>query len=469
MIDEDAIEAAPITMRLRPIDLRDVAEAERWLEAGAALRRTTPVFEPVAVGAWMTAAITEADALPPPGVVLDLAALLVGGRLDPHAPVPPDAALARALATYEHQVLGRLAAEPRLPLAVDAVARLPAALRAVAVGVTLSALLARARPTHTVTLPPGAARRFAQRSAEAHDPFAALRDDAQVRGLLTHGYQGLVTAAQRTRVLLGEADVFTLEHLAVLESLAQRIALDDVLTARALLLEGVPRRLRHKVRPRGQTQARTEEEDTYPVGGFSSLSTVGSLENLVTSELVYLEDTGDIDLFDVRFAQGELLYYTRDEATLLRAHRHVAVVFEAALVDARCKDPGVPVQRIVLVLAAVHALVVRLVDELGHEDLKIRLVFPSGSLLAPERSLCSVLFREQIERGVVEIVDGDLAAELVRADAEKGRGLAQLVRAAPDATAPPVAKGVEAFALPAGRATIEESRGRLLALLTAMP
>lgn len=455
--------------RVRPVELRDHALAERWLEAGTALRRTTPVFDAAAAGAWITAAITEADSLPPPGVVLDLAALLSGGKLDPHAPAPPDAALARALATYEHQFLGRLAADSRLALAADAVTRLPKALRATAVGVTLATLLHRARPAHTVSLPPGTARRFAQRAAEPEDPFAALRDDAAVRNLLTQGYDGLVVAAQRTRTLLGEGDVFTLEHLAVLESLAQRIALEDVLVARAALLEGVPRRLRRKVRPRGAISARAEEEDTYPVGGFSALSTVGSLENLVTSELVYLEDHGEIDLFDVRFAQGELLYYTRDEATLLRTHRFVSFVLEASLVDARCKDPGVPVQRIVLLLAALHALVVRLVEELGHEDLRIRLVFPEGPALAPERSLASVLFLEQIERGVVEVVNGELATEIELAADAAGRGLAQVIRCGTDPTPAAVPRAIESFALPAERASVAEVRARMLALLHALP
>ncbi len=455
-------------MTARPLELRDQGLGRRWLDAGSTLARTTPSFDAPMVGVLLSAAITEADGLPPPGVVLDLATLLHGGRLAPRAPTPPDAGLARALAVYEHQVLGRLAAEGRMTMAADAVARLPPSLRPVAVGVTLATIMARLRPADAVLLPPGVARRFGQ-LAVGDDPFETLRDDDEVRGILCRGYEGLVAAAQRARSLLGEGDVFTLEHLAILESLAQRIALEDVLGAEAMLLDGVPRRLRRRQRPRGVVSARLEEEDTYPVGGFSALSTLGSFENLVTSELAYLDDGGEIDLFDVRFAQGELLYYTRDEATLLRTHRFLSFVFEPALVAARCKDPGVSFQRIVLLLATVHALVVRLCDELGEEELTVRLAFPPFGELAAERSLSGVLFHEQIERGVVEIVAATIGDETARAADAAGRGIAQLVRCAPEETQMEHPRAVEVFALPAARSTLKDARTLLLTLLSALP
>ena len=62
----------------------------------------------------------------------------------------------------------------------------------------------------------------------------------------------------------------------------------------------------------GDAPTQLEEESAFPVGGFSSISTVGSLENLVTSELIYMDDPNDPaserpDQFDVRFVEGDLL------------------------------------------------------------------------------------------------------------------------------------------------------------------
>ena len=90
------------------------------------------------------------------------------------------------------------------------------------------------------------------------------------------------------------------------------------------------------------------DEDHYPTGGFSSIATTGTMENLVISELIYMEDPADkdaaggVDLFDLRYAEGELLYYTRDESQFVRDHRAVGFALSSDLTRARIKDRGAP-------------------------------------------------------------------------------------------------------------------------------
>ena len=67
----------------------------------------------------------------------------------------------------------------------------------------------------------------------------------------------------------------------------------------------LPRHVRARRRD-GSHLTPLAEEDRYPTGGFAALTNAGSPENLVASELVYMDDGSDIDLFDVRFAEGEL-------------------------------------------------------------------------------------------------------------------------------------------------------------------
>ena len=57
---------------------------------------------------------------------------------------------------------------------------------------------------------------------------------------------------------------------------------------------------------------RQQESGQYPVGGLSELSNKGNIENLLRSELLYTEVDGEIDLFEVRYLERELLYYERD-------------------------------------------------------------------------------------------------------------------------------------------------------------
>src|SRR5690349_22712781 len=96
-----------------------------------------------------------------------------------------------------------------------------------------------------------------------------------------------------------------------------------------------------------------EDDAAFPQGGFSSVSNVGSLENLVTSELVYMEDDAGLDLFDMRYVEGELLYYTRDESLVVRRRRRVTFALLPGLTEARVKDAGLRWQRGVLVLGLV--------------------------------------------------------------------------------------------------------------------
>jgi hypothetical protein len=138
------------------------------------------------------------------------------------------------------------------------------------------------------------------------------------------------------------------------------------------------------------------------------VSNVGSLENLVTSELVYMEDEPTLDLFDVRYVEGELLYYTRDESVAVRRRRVITFAMLPALVDARVKDTGVRWQRAVVALGLVLCLVRRLSAWLTAEDLRFRVVFVQDdkgqSPLEAERGLCELLLREWRERGTAEVL-----------------------------------------------------------------
>lgn len=57
---------------------------------------------------------------------------------------------------------------------------------------------------------------------------------------------------------------------------------------------------------------RAKETGKYPVGGIHELSTSGGLENLLRSELIYMEVNDPVDLFGLKYLERELLYYQRD-------------------------------------------------------------------------------------------------------------------------------------------------------------
>jgi hypothetical protein len=424
-------------------------EAAAIVAAGLCLSRLVPARDaPVRAGPWILSTIGERLDLPPAGVIADLGALLLGGRLDAvrSSTGTDDPALAAALRRYEDAVLGRLAVDGRLVAAGFAVARLPREMHGQAVGILVSGLLARIGFEGGVEIPPGVVRELTERKPEetTQRGFALLRDDERVRERLAAGYAGIARAAQKSRDLIGDADLFALENLAVLGSLTQRLAIADVLRAQEAIAVALPQRFPRRRRTDGDVASKLEDESVYPAGGFASVSTTGSLENLVTSELIYMDppapagaEPADVDLFDMRYVEGELLYYTRDEAIFVRRRRLVILALDADLVRTRVKDRELPWQRIVLVLGLVLVLTKKLVELLGDEALELRVVFAKDaagkSRLDEERALAELMLREWRDRGIAAVLDATWDDVAALAAASARRALVEVVslRAAP--------------------------------------
>jgi hypothetical protein len=419
-----ATPAAPLSR-----ELRDTAAASRWMAAGVCLMRLGPPGpgDVSAVARQLLAAVSESSALPPVGVIGDVGKLIGGAALDFSAPLPstlPE--VAASVRSYEDQFLGRLAQDPKIDAIADAVAKLPKGIRDDAVALLVARVLARIGFQDSVSMSPGIARRVIEVPSDEilEAGYAALREASDVLKVLAAGYAGLVHRARRTGALLFEADVFVLENLTVLSSLTQRLAIEQIVEVSEELMKRLPKRMKPRAnRAAGRTPTNIEDEDRYPIGGFSSISTAGSIENLVTSELIYMDDdegpaeadrTGPrslgVDLFDMRYVEGELLYYTRDESVFIRSRRVVTFVFEPELARARFKDVGMQWQRLVVAMGLLSASVQKLAAWLSEEGLSFRVAFVRSNgeaPLAPEMGLCQILLREWIDKEMATVVEVD--------------------------------------------------------------
>jgi hypothetical protein len=182
--------------------------------------------------------------------------------------------------------------------------------------------------------------------------------------------------------------------------------LRQVLHAAQTFAEALPRQKPRSPGRRHEVATHIVEEDTYPVGGFASIATRGSIESLLHSQLAYMERDDRPDLFDIKYLRDELLFYARDENTFLRRRRTFLLVLYPELVQARFKDTELPCQRIILLLALLHTAVRKLIEWLSTDALvfEFLLVEPKeGPELAAEKELLEVLFAEQIANGTVKI------------------------------------------------------------------
>jgi hypothetical protein len=156
------------------------------------------------------------------------------------------------------------------------------------------------------------------------------------------------------------------------------------------------------------------EEDHYPIGGFTSISNRGTIESLVRSELAYIDDQIRPDLFDIKFARNELLYYSRDENQFLRRRLSFVLVLYPELAATRIKDHELPCQRMILLLACLYVCVRQLIDWLTDDAIRFEFLFvePIGDAdLSDERTLIETLLREEMVMGNV-VVESIQASEI---------------------------------------------------------
>jgi len=348
------------------------------------------------------------EPLPPLGFIADVGHLVYGtalqGRSHEALAVPGwPSGLAR---TYEDYVLGKLYADSSFDRGATALCRYQGRDRARGLAFLITAFQQRSRFGGAI-LSPAILKSLLQRPAEV---LPAAWESFETDGLLTCLPDLYVELCQTTRNLgsvLAPEDTFELEHRTALMQFGERLGLRQVLQASARLESALPRQPLRTAIKRQEVATHLLDEDTYPVGGFSSISTRGTIESLLHSQLAYMEPADSPeprpDLFDIKFLRDELLYYSRDENQFLRRRRSFVFVLHADLQQSRVKDSDLDWQRLVVALAFVLTGVRRLTEWLSEDALVFHIIFPfdKDDPLVGERKLFEMLLREQIANGTV--------------------------------------------------------------------
>lgn len=374
---------------------------------------------------WSYVIANEGNPLPPTGFVADVGHIALGGEGYERAPkevlalpgVPPG-----LIRTYEDLVLGKIYADWSFERASDALKRIivdralssklsgandvPLVRNRQALGlayifrqlcvrgeingielspsVVLGLLKAKERPEDLL--------RQGWESLHQHGPLPCLIDL----------YEQLIAAARRLPEVLALEDVLALEQQSALLPFAEYHAHRQVLQLASQIEEYLRFKKVSPLSGRHEVPTRVLHEDTYPVGGFTSISTRGSIESLLHSQLAFMESDPSErpDLFDMKFLRDELYYYSRDENQFLRRRRTFVFVLQSDLSEFGSEY----YERIVLPLATLVAAVRRLADLLGNEALRFEFLFVMRDKDLPldkEAKLLSITFRNLIENNMV--------------------------------------------------------------------
>lgn len=234
---------------------------------------------------------------------------------------------------YERECLGRILVSPEVAMGIEIAATSPDSDR---VAERLLLQLLRKLAPHfpdTFQLNPGLLRGFQVADPEMLDP------DLFSFGPLIEQFLGEINASLNWNQLLHEEDLFELSHLETLRNDHLRVGCRQILEVSRVLKSPEPIQLDLASHEDGADTAFLDETH-YPTGGLSGLTNRGSFENLLTSELVYLDEgTQDVSLFELRYAEGELLYYLRDSGNLRRKRRSIHFIIDVGR-QFELKRPG---------------------------------------------------------------------------------------------------------------------------------
>jgi hypothetical protein len=394
-------------------ELLNLDEARRFVHQGLWMQRRLipPSASHVrAILEWSLEIASAGAPLPPIGFVADIG-LEVFDMARGEQRTPQQGAtfgLAPTLArAYEDQVLGKIDTDSAFERAKDALKKYdPGKDRVRGLAFLVSSLQQRAQ-LPGVILPPSIIRTMIDASADEtlRRGHESLRGDG-LMPLLEESYRAMVDAARRTAEWLTEADIRALENRIALAAEGQRLAHELVIRAKRELQETLPQFKLQPLDKLHDVPTRVLDEDTYPVGGFNSISTRGGVESLLQSQLAFMEKEDRPDLFDIKFLRNELYYYSRDENQFLRRRRRFVFAMYPDLAQARVKEPDQNYQRIVYLLGLILAAVEALTNWLGDDALHFDFVFLHDEDSFPlnlEYELLELLFMEQIANGTVTL------------------------------------------------------------------
>jgi hypothetical protein len=410
-------------------ELRDLDEARRFLVQGLWLQRVLPPSPETLRSSleWAFEIVSAGQPLPPVGFVADLGHVAFDsdweGRANREMRAVPGAP-AVLVRSYEDHVLGKTHSDWTFAEASEVLRTYKGRDRARGLAFVINQFRERAG-FGGVDLSPGIIKTVLDSPPE--ETLTQAWDSLDKEGvdpLLIELYQSLVASARHTAEMLGREDLFELTRRTALDDFGQRLALRQVLQMAHRMEDQLPR---HRLRPlagRREVPTHVLDEDTYPVGGFSSLSTRGSIESLLHSQLAFMELAERPDLFDIKYLRDELLYYARDENQFLRRRRTFAFLLFPDLVHARFKDATLPVQRIVLLLALLYVTVRKLSEWLSTDALHFVFFFLTegeGIPLGQELALLRTLLHEPIENGTVTIAEQATLPEALQQCLLRGR------------------------------------------------
>ncbi len=123
---------------------------------------------------------------------------------------------------------------------------------------------------------------------------------------------------------LSSSDIFEISHPSLFEKPTDRIFYRKMTTA----MNGISLWTQSVFTLKEESNwvvARYGEPQVLPIGGYDAISNKGNLSSIIPSELAYIDETMEFDLFDYKYLESQLMYFKRDSGAVFRIRRNVHV------------------------------------------------------------------------------------------------------------------------------------------------
>jgi hypothetical protein len=355
--------------------LREVSEALGYIVEGFWLSSLEPPLSnpevTIAALDWACYLVADGLPLPPMNFMVDVG-LLACGRIwrqesSPRLPLPyRDASLVRL---YENRFVARLPLDANFERAAAAVSRYPQPDRRRALAFLLRQMAQHLRLSGA-QLSLEILRRLQQTIKEPSG--YNIWHQYQPRELsdrMRQWFNELLGSLRLTPVLFSTEDATALEDRSALGGRAQMLAIRQIRQLIDHMEPYVHQQIPHAQQLPVGWLTRIFVDDQYPVGGYAAITNRGSLENLLHSQLAYIDEEKP-DLFEIKYLRNELLYYSRDENLIARRRKVFVFLFSPDLVCLRFKDPELPYERMILLLACIVLAIHRLTTWLTYDSVR---------------------------------------------------------------------------------------------------
>ena len=253
---------------------------EQWFRFSLTLNHYSDQIEGKDYLNWIQSCSNELSGLPACGFIIDMGGLLAGLKMTELVPI--NKKLRSAIQEYEEQLLLRLQSDYLWRSLMDAYQRCPVSLQSKAIALMVYQICQNIQLQKLTEINPGIFRHYANNKENS-----VVIVDTAIEHRLIQQYRELAECARNCLQLINQTDIFLVENISRLGDLHQRLAIEKVVQAASELALHCPEHFKIQ-KKQSSVSTKLQQTDNYPIGGFSSITNSGSIESLVTSELIYM-------------------------------------------------------------------------------------------------------------------------------------------------------------------------------------